>query len=170
VLKMKEGKPWTYFNTNHVFCLRSLYLPQHESGWDVIKLRHANFPRQDSGCIPYISGKQHLQPGTAKNISEDLARDAYEQYEEAAAQLQTGASQILDRRRQELGIRAQDTIHSLQNQAASAAARAEELRAAGAARVIAAVEGGVAAVRNRMPGNAEPVSPQQAFRSSDSRS
>lgn len=171
VLKVKEGKPWTYFNTNHVFCLRSLYLPQHESGWDVIKLRHASFPRQDSACIPYICGKMHLQPGTAKNISEDLTRNEDERVEEAAAY----QAEIINRRRQELDAalqaRAQDAVGYVRDNAASAAARAEQLRAAGASRFIAAVEGGVAAVRNRIPGTSEPVvlTPEQTFRSSDSR-
>jgi len=157
---MKEGKPWTYFNTNHVFCLRSLLLPAHESGWDVIKLRHANYPRQESGCIPFVCGKQHLQPGTAKNISEDLTVNVSEQVQGRLEEAAAYQSELLAARRQEfesaLAARrheAQDAVQQLREQAANAAARAEELRAAGASRVIAAVQGGAAAVRSRWPGS-----------------
>jgi hypothetical protein len=45
-----EGKVWSYFNTNPVYCLRSKHLGIKEPG-----ARH--FP-----SIPYIPGKQWLQP------------------------------------------------------------------------------------------------------------
>merc|ERR1719473_1987102 len=46
-----EGKVWSYFNTNPIFCLRSKYLDVHEPG-------ARTYP-----CIPYVPGKQWLQSG-----------------------------------------------------------------------------------------------------------
>jgi hypothetical protein len=46
-----EGMMWSYFSTNPIYCLRSKYLGLKEAGSDT-------FP-----CIPYVPGRQHLQPG-----------------------------------------------------------------------------------------------------------
>jgi len=51
-----EGKVWSYFNTNPIFCLRSKYLEVVEPGVDV-------YP-----CVPFVPGKQFLQPGVPKRI------------------------------------------------------------------------------------------------------
>jgi hypothetical protein len=47
----EEGKVWSYFNTNPVFCLRSKYLDVKEPGAII-------YP-----CIPYVPGKVFLQQG-----------------------------------------------------------------------------------------------------------
>lgn len=70
--QLRDGKPFTYFNTNLVFCLRTKYLPSQESGWHQIKSRHAHDPASP-GCVPWVKGKMHLQPGVTKTISEDLS-------------------------------------------------------------------------------------------------
>lgn len=46
-----EGMMWSYFSTNPIYCLRSKYLGLKEPGSDY-------FP-----CVPYVPGRQHLQPG-----------------------------------------------------------------------------------------------------------
>jgi hypothetical protein len=46
----EEGKVWSYFNTNPVFCLRSKYLD-----------KQASFG--GSPCVPYVPGKVFLQQG-----------------------------------------------------------------------------------------------------------
>lgn len=53
----KEGKLWSYFNTNPVFCLRSYLLSLKEPG-----------PRKPGEVVPYIPGKQHLQPGVPQHF------------------------------------------------------------------------------------------------------
>jgi hypothetical protein len=51
-----EGKVWSYFNTNPIFCLRSKYL-------DVVEPGVGTYP-----CVPFIPGKQFLQPGVPKRF------------------------------------------------------------------------------------------------------
>lgn len=75
---LAEGKPLTYFNTNLVFCLRSCVLPPEESGWDVIRTRHVHDPSVP-GCVPWIPGKQYLQPGGAKSLSHEMTMNVGDQ-------------------------------------------------------------------------------------------
>lgn len=51
-----EGMMWSYFNTNPIYCLRSKYLGLKELG-------SSTFP-----CVPYVPGKQHLQPGAPSHF------------------------------------------------------------------------------------------------------
>lgn len=55
----KEGKVWSYFNTNPVFCLRSKYLKKQEPAGSLT-------PRGTT-CIPYMPGKQFLYPGLSEH-------------------------------------------------------------------------------------------------------
>jgi len=54
-----EGKLWSFFNTNPIFCLRSYYLDLKEHG-----------PSTPGEVVPYIPGKQHLQPGAPHHFRE----------------------------------------------------------------------------------------------------
>merc|ERR1719310_172655 len=69
--QLDQGRPYTYFNTNYIFCLRTKYLDEKESGWELVKSRHKHDPT-NPGCVPFVKGKMHLQPGVTKAISEDL--------------------------------------------------------------------------------------------------
>jgi len=70
--RLKVGDPWTYFNTNPIFCLRTRaeglakrmgQTPPawSKSGWQQVK----NWHRHDEklgGCVPFCTGKDYLQP------------------------------------------------------------------------------------------------------------
>lgn len=52
----ETGMMWSYFSTNPIFCLRSKYLQLKEPG-------SSTFP-----CVPYVVGKEHLQPGASSHF------------------------------------------------------------------------------------------------------
>lgn len=60
-----KGKIWSWFNTNPIFCLRAHYLELKESG-------PALHP-----CIPYVPGKQHLQPTAPQHFVHREGADLY---------------------------------------------------------------------------------------------
>lgn len=59
-----KGKMWSWFNTNPIFCLRSYYLGLKEPG-------------TSAPCIPYVPGKQHLQPTAPNHFINPQGPDLY---------------------------------------------------------------------------------------------
>jgi len=79
---VQQGKPWDYFNTNPVFCLRTRYLGADETGWkEVVRFQQTgrwdDATSQDGGdckesdeCVPFVRGSLRvLQPTLDKMLS-----------------------------------------------------------------------------------------------------
>jgi hypothetical protein len=80
-----EGKTWSYFNTNPVFCLRSKYLGVMEPG-------ARNYP-----SIPYVPGKQWLQPDVPQKfaLQELSGQEALSELRDSSKKLIQSLSQSL---------------------------------------------------------------------------
>merc|ERR1719162_1076224 len=81
-----QGKVWSYFNTNPIFCLRSKYLGVKEPGT-------ACYP-----CIPYAPGKQFLQQGVPMRFekSKGLLSGEWLSTGKLQNKIRRGASNVMD--------------------------------------------------------------------------
>jgi len=54
-LQRRAGRPWDYFNTNPVFCLRTRFLGPEDSGWSEI-VENSGYEGTPPDCVPFARG------------------------------------------------------------------------------------------------------------------